>query len=157
MKAEQRGMKIIGEPWHIESPVDVTDPCYDRDAWCRINGLQVVPGEYTCAIAEEDTGMWGIRVSTIGIYLDGDVPATSEMDAIGDIGVDAGLAGFFVNKPDFTDVEWGAFCNQISSGRAWQFTYGFCSSSGYGDGAYNVFARMNSAGAINALEIRFLD
>ena len=28
--------------------VDVTDPCYTRDVWCRMNDVRVRPGKYNC-------------------------------------------------------------------------------------------------------------
>ena len=45
------------------------------------------------------------RVHTIGIYLDGCRPEGKDMERIGSIGVDSGLAGFFQNKPDYTADE----------------------------------------------------
>jgi hypothetical protein len=77
------------------------------------------------------------------------------MEEIGEIGVDAGLAGFFNDKPDYTDDEWSEFCDSIRNGNAWIRDEGFFSSSGYGDGCYPVNAcRIN--GEIVALEIRFI-
>ena len=73
----------------------------------------------------------------------------------GSIGVDAGLAGFFHNKPDYSDEEWGRFCDRVRNGDAWLIEDGFYSSSGYGDGCYGVYAYKQD-GAITALELRFL-
>ena len=70
-------------------------------------------------------------IGIIGIYLDGVIPCQKEMKKIGDIGVDAGLAGFFHNKPDYTDDEWAAFCDRVRHGDAWLIKEGFYSSSGY--------------------------
>lgn len=77
------------------------------------------------------------------------------MEEIGSIGVDAGLAGFFHNKPDYSDEEWGEFCDRVRNGDAWLIEDGFYSSSGYGDGCYGVYAYKQD-GAITALELRFL-
>jgi len=71
--------------------VDITDPCYDRDVWCRMNKVSIKQGSYTCVVWSEDG-----RVGIIGIYLDGKIPKQSAMKTIGEIGVDAGLAGFFL-------------------------------------------------------------
>ena len=76
------------------------------------------------------------------------------MEWIGNIGVDAGLAGFFHDKPDFTDAQWTAFCDQIKTGDTWLTDLGFFSVSGYGDGAYKVFAA-KTGNEVTALEIRF--
>ena len=62
---------------------------------------------------------------------------------IGRIGVDAGMAGFFTNKPDFNDDEWDEFCNFVSSQKGpayFKDKIGFWSDSGYGDGGYDVEA-----------------
>ena len=75
--------------------VDITDPCYDRDVWCRMNKVSIKQGSYTCVVWSEDG-----RVGIIGIYLDGKIPKQSAMKTIGEIGVDAGLAGFFFYKSE---------------------------------------------------------
>lgn len=153
--------KTIGYKYFAES-VDITDPCYDKDVWCRMNDVKIKPGEYKCVawmrpytFTYEGKEYDDTRVAIIGIYLDGIVPDEDKMEEIGEIGVDAGLAGFFNNKPDYTDDEWSAFCASIRNGSAWIKEEGFFSSSGYGDGCYPVNAfRMNEK--IVALEIRFI-
>ena len=69
--------------------------------------------------------------------------------------MDAGLAGFFYNKPDYDDDAWQEFCNRIRNGDVWMTEDGFYSSSGYGDGCYGVYAEVQNE-EIVALEIRFL-
>ena len=142
--------------------VDITDPCYRKDTWCRLNGIKIKAGNYKCAIwMRPDTFTYNgkeyddTRVAIIGIYLNGIIPSETLMEEIGEIGVDAGLAGFFNNKPDYDDEQWGEFCNSIREGNAWIKDEGFFSSSGYGDGFYPVYAyEMNDE--IVALEIRFI-
>lgn len=153
--------KVIGNRYFTES-VDITDPCYDRDTWCRMNGVKIKPGNYKCiAWMRPDTCTYegkkydDTRVAIIGIYLDGNIPYANEMEEIGEIGVDAGLAGFFNDKPDYNDEEWSAFCDSIHDGDAWIKDEGFFSSSGYGDGCYPVRACKEN-GEIVALEIRFI-
>ena len=34
--------------------VDITDPCYDRDVWCRMNKVSIKQGSYTCVVWSED-------------------------------------------------------------------------------------------------------
>lgn len=148
--------------------VDITDPCYNRDVWCRINDVKIKEGTYTCVVwRHTEKGKLSngepysdTRVGVIGIYLNGNIPRQKDMDHFGDIGVDAGLAGFFHHKPDYNDKEWSAFCDAIYTGNGrtgdvWLTDDGFFSSSGYGDGAYDVYA-MTSDKEIVALEIRFL-
>lgn len=113
------------------------------------NGFDVVPYVYNGEPYCYDV------IGIIGIYLDGVIPCQKEMKEIGSIGVDAGLAGFFHNKPDYTDDEWAAFCDRVRHGDAWLIKEGFYSSSGYGDGCYGVYA-YEQGGEITAIEIRFL-
>jgi hypothetical protein len=94
-------------------------------------------------------------VGIIGIYLNGDIPRSKDMEEIGSIGVDAGLAGFFHNKPDYDDDTWSTFCERVRDGDVWLIDGGFYSSTGYGDGCYGVFSHKQD-GEIVALEIRFL-
>lgn len=146
------GKRVFGDT------VDATDPCYKKDVWCRMNGIKIVPGEYECVAWMSDEGEWGNRVAIIGIYLGGYVPPKKQMWKIGSIGVDAGLAGFFENKPDYDNDQWEEFCQKVNKpeDHAWIFPEGFFSSSGYGDGAYDVSARKIGDGRATALEIRFI-
>lgn len=147
----------------FQGSVDITDPCYDRNTWCRINDVKIKEGQYTCMVwyytdkgTHNDGEPYSYKmVGVIGIYLDGVIPQQKSMEVIGDIGVDAGLAGFFHNKPDYSDSEWSNLCNVIHHGDAWITDDGFFSLSGYGDGDYPVFAYMQD-GEITALEIRFV-
>lgn len=149
--------KIIG--WHdFHGSVDITDPGYDKDTWCRKNDVKIADGEYLCVtwIYRKRGKHPDRRVSIIGIYLDGKIPDQNDMEDIGLIGVDAGMAGFFHNKPDYTDDEWASFCNNLGNEDEWLTDEGFWSSSGYGDGCYTVYASKNEQGIINALEVRFI-
>lgn len=162
--------------------VDITDPCYDRDVWCRMNEVKVVPGKYVCWSELEDFAeTYGgkvyhdFRISSCGICLNKFRPDdVCAFEKIGSIGVDAGLAGFFVDKPDFNDDEWDTLCKKLSyfdskyktpSSKFYR-TYifkksagdicdGFFTSSGFGDGVYDVYVQ-RAAGEIVAIEIKFI-
>lgn len=152
--------KKIGTKY-FEGVIDITDPCYDKDVWCRMNAT-VKAGEYDCYIwrhtdkLELDGEEYkDVRVGVIGIYLNGIIPPQRAMEDIGSIGVDAGLAGFFMNKPDYNEDEWDDICNLIHKGDAWIIDEGFFSESGWGDGCYGVYAYKRN-NEIVALEIRFV-
>lgn len=147
--------------------VDVTDPCYDKNVWCRINDIHIKEGEYTCMVwyhtdkyvTDGETCTYK-HIGIIGIYLNGTIPPQQYMQYIDDIGVDSGMAGFFHDKPDYNSDEWIKFCNSttcdnISNKDAWIIDNGFCSLSGDGDGAYPVYAYKNGE-EITALEIKFM-
>ena len=143
--------------------VSATDPCYNDDVWCRLDNIQIKPGEYRClayTVAEgEDEGLVGICQIVYG-----NMPAPkdgAERELLGTIGVDAGLAGFYQDKPNYTDDEWQDFCRKLhpADGGWADFLInrdGFCTSSGGGDGEYPVFAYRNKEGEIYCLEICFL-
>lgn len=156
-------LKFVGAK-HFGPNIDITDPCYDRDVWCRMNKVKIKEGEYHCAIWP--TYEWytdiltGKRrrystVARIGIYL-GEVPAQTDLVEIGFVGVDAGLAGFFNDKPDYDDSAWTDVCNSISGKDYLVSEDGFFSRSGYGDGEYPVYAEKDENGEIVSLEIAFI-
>ena len=78
------------------------------------------------------------RVKNIAIFKDNNMLPLDEMDTIGTISVDSGLAGFFNNKKDFSEEEWEKLCKTIEKGDAWALYDGIFSNSGYGDGVYAV-------------------
>jgi len=136
----------------LGTKVDITDPCYDKDTWCRMT-TNCEPGEYKGYIEMSDQGDWGMRVASVSIFKGDKIWEIEEMEYIGNIGVDAGLAGFFNNKPDFNDEEWYEFCDKIEDGNAWNLYNGIFSSSGFGDGGYDVYANKDR----NAFTIVFID
>lgn len=150
---------------HFGPVIDITDPSYERDAGCRLNDIPVKEGEYTCSIFEVREGSpldssekQETDVAGIGISLTGRLPEVNLKNFLGEICVDAGLAGFFCNKPDTTSEEWGEFASRIDYDEdvSWIFEEGFFSSSGYGDGRYPVFALRDENNEIEALVIDFL-
>ncbi len=133
----------------LNSKVDITDPCYDKGTWCRMT-TKCEPGEYTGYAIIFDEGEWGKRVASIGIYKDDDVRDLDSMEYIGNIGVDAGVAGFFNDKPNFHGDEWMKFLRDSGTYKEngeydydknhYDCSYGLFSCSGYGDGGYDVYA-----------------
>ena len=121
----------------------VTDPCYDDDASCNTK-VHLPVGEYDCFYEKENEGDWGFRIKRCAIAPRGTTPFWVENpDAKhlhDSVGVDAGLCGFFVNKPDYDDAAWEKFCDGLDFDTdVYHSPEGFFTSSGYGDGEYNVF------------------
>lgn len=150
----------------LHDSVDITDPCYNRDVLGRMNDVPVSSGTYRCYVwtkAETYRDEYkvnarfavGTRIKAIGVSL-GEMPKLKEMKCIGAIDVDAGLAGFFKYKPDFDDLQWSKFCDDLFGYDAFINEYGVYSSSGYGDGSYNVYAKRDANGKATALYIRFI-
>ena len=122
---------------------DVTDPCYNADVWCR-HTVTVKPGIYNCFLEISDEGDWGNRVKRSWIIHEdiADIKGLRKSFTC-ECGVDAGLLGYFDNKPDFTDEEWESLCDSIN----WDDKFvidqfrgrdGFFTASGYGDGCYDI-------------------
>lgn len=144
--------QIIGTK-EFPNKIDITDPCYDKDVWCRINNFPISAGTYECYIKiadNEETNGWGERVARIGIRKE----KPDHYEYKGNIGVDAGLAGFFINKPDYDDKQWKDFVYR--EGKAWIIDDGFYSDSGYGDGGYNVYTGYRN-GEVVEVFIEFIE
>ncbi len=158
--------------------VDITDPGYDKDVWCRMNNVKIKPGIYNCYSYIGESKGWGKRVWINQIVIDDDEDSAATEEkirigrswrTIGIIGVDAGLAGFFDDKPDFGYDKWDEFCEWMwdknnchnledvkeSYIRSFDDRDGFWTESGAGDGCYSVHAIRNNKRQIVALEIRF--
>ena len=148
-------MEIFGEHY-FTSKVDITDPCYDKGTWCR-KTVNVVEGNYDLCYTMADEGAWGNRVAKIAIFHKDYSMDIINAKLIGEIGVDAGLAGFFNDKKDYTDAEWSEFCHNIDGKDLIEIDNGFFSSSGYGDGMYDVYAYYNDNNEIVGLEIIFIE
>lgn len=141
----------------LNSTVDITDPCYDKDVWCRINDLDIADGKYDCIVWQKNEGSHMVN-GKVGIYKDGEIPQKSEMMLIGEIGVDAGMVGFFEDKPDYSEKEWREFCEYVDENptecNAWIDENGFFADTAYGDGCYEVYAHYNYDGIADAIEIQ---
>lgn len=157
----------------IKGSVSVTDPSYDKNTWCRIDDVKLKEGTYRCRyylgaelgekeiaqakayakefkkdieeIIRQDTNDIKHRCFALELQLKGRAFGfnSPKWKQIGEIGVDAGLAGFFWNLPDMKGDEWETFCEKM--GDFSNIVYldeniGFWSSSGYGDGWYPVYA-----------------
>ncbi|MBO4719004.1 MAG: DUF4241 domain-containing protein [Prevotella sp.] len=136
-------MKYLGLIELTTGRVTISDPCYEPGIWCA-KSISVMPGSYLC-FAEERNG----RIESIQIRHAGHTeiePATS----IGAVAVDSGQCGFF-DEAFYNKNQGGEFDNLNSFyGKACHITLsdeqagiidgkGFVSSSGWGDGMYQVF------------------
>lgn len=117
--------------------IDITDPGYDEDVWCRVNNFPISAGEYECyavIASNEDTHNWGTRVMKCGIRKVGEKGAF--FSEVARIGVDGGLAGFFNcdNMKVFEDI-LNDDIKKVYKGDNY-----FVTSTGFGDGSYPVYA-----------------
>lgn len=148
----------------LEENVIVSDPCYSEETWCQLNYTNVLPGEYRVFCKKTEVEDWGNRVSMLMV-----VHSDYEFKDLGwvpngSIGVDSGQAGIF-NKSQFRndngDVPLGdgdisffsegffqksgdrwytKMCSYTVGQKQWgSYKDGTVSSSGFGDGGYDVF------------------
>lgn len=151
--------------------VDITDPCYDNNTWCRLR-KELPAGEYKYEANIDDCGDWGKRVTSIRIQRK-DWKGHRTTKLVGYIGVDAGLAGFFDNKPDYNRIspehdEWvDDVCADFLFKQSGQVYEAHCDNamrcegvfteSGYGDGSYPVYEiRSDYTGVIVGYKIKFI-
>ena len=136
--------------------VTATDPCYDAPEGVHFN-LPV--GVYECMYDITDEGLWGRRVAKCAILREGShlyEPDEAYRIFEGSTGVDAGLAGFFINKPDYDDPAWEQFCHEVYANEdegAYHTPEGFFTQSGYGDGEYDVYILKNRDEVVGAMII----
>ena len=90
--------------------IDITDPCYDNDVWCRINNVNVKPGKYNCYV-NKDNSYRHQMIQEIRIVRQGSSKFANNWKIHGWIGVDAGLAGFFISpKVNYSAINNRASC-----------------------------------------------
>lgn len=160
----------------LKNEVYVTDPCYDNMVWYSELLTNVSPGTYKCFTVETYEGAWGNRVAELHAikedvynkYLVLEmIPYESEpLDCI--IGVDSGQCGIFdadyyeEHQPDddyFNENSWyRKVCDLTDNeGNAGIIdNLGVNSSSGYGDGAYDLWVAKNDKGEIIAMKVIFI-
>jgi hypothetical protein len=177
--------KFVGSFENRTGTMDVTDPCYDKDVWCR-SKFYCVPGIYNAYIDIRHCSGWGARVHSLRVvheFYDNKGGRYSAciwkpryFNAV--IGVDSGLCGFFDNKPDYgkhsgkggrpsgdplNPHTWEDVCDLLYSGTESRdyavLSYGAFSSSGVGDGRYPCYVwcgeKLDSTD-VAAAELRFL-
>lgn len=162
-------MMICGKRHFDATPVTVTDPCYSKGTWCTVD-TTIPEGDYRLGLwrtnhwyANDETKKheYYTRVSAafilnekvrIGDYIRGQLHHVE----IGEAGVDAGVCGFYQNKPDYDDQSWYDFCNKIKDRDYLITEEGFCTSSGWGDGGYDVYSLVNKEGVVVGLEVRYM-
>jgi len=102
--------------------VTITDPCYPADShsWITLKNIPLMKGIYKIVTKRIYQSKLGNRVVSLSLELNTcrdnqyiniyHLPVKQK--ELGYIGVDSGLAGFFVNKPDYNDQEWLGFADQ---------------------------------------------
>lgn len=166
--------KEIGTIRLTKGYVTATDPCYDKNTWCTVEIKNVLAGNWKAYIKYSDDTSWGDRISELVLvnenYNIDDIDCFEEME--GEAGVDAGLCGFFEDKPDYNDDAWDKLCDnefEMAGDTKGYPNYGIAtldnnfkcvgawSSSGYGDGGYPVYTASDKSGYVIAMKVVYID
>lgn len=157
-------MKYIkGEIVFDTDMLDVTDPCYDKDVWCR-SRVPIAAGKYIYEVKIKGNGPFGERVHELRLTKADTNGRLRLGQLVTTIGVDAGMAGFFEDKPDYDNETWNKICDYTFTGnkKCWVVDkstplgcVGVFSFSGYGDGEYGVYELIDRDGYRCGYLIRF--
>lgn len=179
--------RIVGMVDFTSGEVVVSDPCYKLGTWCQHVLGNVKPGKWIATKKLSHEGEWGVRISQLEAFIDEEPQQKDFQLVEGaDIGVDSGQAGFFEKtgynntslikksdsqthsliQPKDTDPEdkqqqdifYSVACNlTLSPEQSGVFPGGVVSSSGYGDGRYNLYVRRDAHDNITAMRIVFIE
>ena len=154
---------VKGEIEFTSNKLDVTDPCYDASVWCRTQ-VDITPGKYTYMIKIRQERNHEV-IASLKIRIKKVKGGVRFFREIGAIGVDAGLAGFFENKPDYDDEQWSRVGDELLQAghptilqTAKESSFG-CNgvvvTSGYGDGVYPIYEIIGENGTRLGYHIDF--
>lgn len=164
----------------ISGEVVLSDPCYDTDTWCMGIVDNVAKGTWEASVLEYDDGriarLAAVKTGTknVSYLLEGYVGGLEKLPFT--FGVDSGQFGFF-DKQFYRDDNsvaglkresrqilcedepfYSFCCDRTMTYEQWgTLPYGVVSSSGYGDGSYDVFGLKNENGEYIAFMAIFID
>ena len=150
--------------------VIVTDPCYGLSVHCKKVIDNVVPGEYETSVETIDEGNWGERISSLlAMKKDSYREIVQEKCLEEIIGVDSGQVGIFdydyrIEQGDhlgeYHDESsiYKRICNLTCSPTQWGELDNkvVASSSGFGDGCYDLVLFKNKEGKIIGFKVIFI-
>jgi Protein of unknown function (DUF4241) len=173
----EKTRQYLGE-FELGEKAVITDPCYDRPEVTNRNNavVDVDPGKWDAHIVISNEALWGNRVAELQISKAGTIPAgySRSWEFIATCGVDSGQLGVFdygkypigVNgyDSDYDDPEnwYRRACNEtydeedLSKKAGIVESMGVNSSSGFGDGAYEVLVARNGEDKVVGIKVVFI-
>lgn len=166
-----RLMQIDCDEFLLGGSVLVTDPCYDIGTWCTAQLDNVHPGTWVGHVIKSNEGNWGIRCAElVALHKDhlNDIIVWNKTSH--QIGVDSGQAGFF-DPIKFETHNMQSSCDfenpKTFYDKCGQATLslkrfgviencGIVTSSGYGDGVYDLYIAYSNNGQIIGLRLVFI-
>jgi hypothetical protein len=172
--------KHIGRVFFGDKAI-ITDSCYDLKTWCNFIA-NIRAGEYDCYAKIKNINNWGERVwEIVSIRRDATIISDNfdELEWLfefGEIGVDSGSCGvfdleFFNDNNDkeldslksgkISDEENEKFYDRMcgltdNDNHCGTYKHGFNSSSGLGDGGYELYVLKDDEGFITAMKVVFI-
>ena len=142
----------------LTDKVTISDPCYDDDTWCIAEFDKVKPGTYKCQALLVDEGDWGIRVAELTVAHEDNRKPINKLAAR--VGVDSGQMGIYDNdyfSSTRNNEEWYKNVCQITidEDAGCLGDKAVVSSSGYGDGMYDVLVAKEK-GIITGIKVKFI-
>ena len=152
----------------------VSDPSYALYTWCAAILDNVLPGEYNCYLRFKDFKGWGMRVVELMVthkdYPDIRFADDFESEEY-DIGVDSGICGIYdfeyfdkIKESETDNEDW--LMNRVFP-TTYDQQYGILrggtldskciiSSTGFGDGCYDLFTKKDEAGNIIGMMVMYI-
>lgn len=158
-------IETLGKIKVVSSKIVASDPCYELDIWCASVIDGVLNGNYNAYIETSNEGEWGKRVAKLRIIheeYDGKVIPT-EYDT--SCAVDGGTFCFAdhdyyaKHHENNLDEEWydENVCDMCDED-GWMVDDACAiSSSGFGDGMYEVYIGREKNGYVVCAEVIFID
>lgn len=159
-------IETLGKIRVSSSKIVTSDPCYTMDVWCADIINNALNGNYNAYIEISDEGVWGKRVKRLFIIHEDYENKHYVREYESNCGVDSGTFCFADHDyyaerhTEKLDEDWydKNVCNRCEKNG--YVVDGVCtiSSSGYGDGCYDVYSyREKENGYAVGAEIIFID
>lgn len=149
--------KFVGSI-ELGTTVIVTDPCYPLDTWCTKTLENVLSGNFKCWLTISNIVQNQILIKD---GVDESILRFHKVDA--DIGVDSGQCGVFdynyyeIKQETDAKTWYSDVCNITLSNDLGGIVdnKGLVSSSGWGDGSYDLYIATNENGEIIGIKLIF--
>jgi len=153
---------------NLGNEVTISDPCYERDVWCSITFKNILEGDFKCYIKEKKYGSWGNRVAEMYAIHNNyeNLVRADNYEFCGNVCVDSGTMSItdtsYYNKThnndDFSE-EWYniEICNKLCGNYNIVDNQCFISTSGLGDGQYEVYGAFDIEDRLYAIKVVFLN
>lgn len=132
------------------------DPCYSSE-----NDFKALSGKWLAATIKHEDNSWGRRIAQLVVRHESLKPGDMNIDdfkrqGTNIVGVDSGQAGF-IDALQFSSDDYEKFCElTLSSRSAGCLDYAAVSSSGYGDGGYDLYVKYDKDANAVAAFIDFI-